>query len=528
MAAREIAATTTHPARVELTEATVTSNDRPTPAPVVEMRGISKAFDGVTVLRQVDFDVRTGEVHALAGGNGAGKSTLMKILQGVYTLDAGEIFVNGQPLRLRSIHDARDAGIGMVFQEFSLVPTLTVAQNIYLTSEPRGRGGLVDDREAVRRARKVFEDMDVDVDPRTRVASLGTAYWQLTEIAKALAQDAKVLIMDEPTASLAKHETEALFGLVDRLKARGISIIYISHRMDEVYRIADRITILRDGRHLFTAALSEVTPAQIVEGIVGEAIEHEMHYRERTATPDAPVLLEARHLNAGRRVRDVSFTVRKGEILGLAGLMGSGRTELARCLFGVDKMESGEVLLRGKPVDVSDPRAAIEAGIALIPEDRRAQGLVLDHSVNDNLLLPLLDRVRSGPWVNEGKAKRLATSLIERFSVKVANPTRPVRLLSGGNQQKVVIAKWLGTEPEVLVMDEPTAGVDIGTKHEILDMIRSLADAGKGVIVISSEYPELLAVSDRILVLRGGSIAGDLKRSDIPNEESLQLSVQGV
>jgi len=493
----------------------------------VQMRGISKSFDGVSVLKAVDFEVRRGEVHALAGGNGAGKSTLMKILQGVYSLDEGEISIDGRPVRLSSIQDARQAGVGMVFQEFSLVPTLTVAQNIYLASEPRGTAGLLNDRQASRQAREVFREMEVQVDPDATVGNLSTAYWQLTEIAKALAQDARVLIMDEPTASLAKHETDVLFDLVGRLKARGISVIYISHRMDEVYRIADRITILRDGRRLLTESLTDVTPTQIVEGIVGRQMET-LGYQERTVAGEPEPLLEAKGLNAGTRVRDVSFRLHAGEILGLAGLMGSGRTELARCLFGIDRLDTGEILVHGKRVNVANPSAAIAAGLALIPEDRRAQGLVLDHSVRDNLLLPLLDRMKRGLLLNDRTGKSMVRALIDRFAVKVANPARPVRLLSGGNQQKVVIAKWLGTEPDVLIMDEPTAGVDIGTKTEILGMIRSLADAGKGVIVISSEYPELLAVSDRILVLRDGGVADELSRRDIPDEESLQLAVQGV
>lgn len=495
---------------------------------VVEMRSISKGFNGVSVLKDVSFDVRQGEVHALAGGNGAGKSTLMKILQGVYQADAGEILIGGKPAAIKSIQDAKAAGIGMVFQEFSLVPSLTVAQNIFLGAEPLGQGGLIDDRAAVRRAKEVFGEMEVDVDPRAEVARLGTAYWQLTEIAKALAQNATVLIMDEPTASLARHESEALFELIDRLKQRGISIIYISHRMDEVYRLADRITILRDGRHLLTEPLTAVTPEQIVEGIVGKKIEGQLSYRTRQVAQDVEPLLEVRGLNAGLRVRDVSFTLRPGEIIGLAGLMGSGRTELARALFGIDKVDSGEVLLHGKKVSLASPQQAINAGVALIPEDRRAQGLVLEHSVQDNLLLPLLGQIQRGPLLDGARGKELSSSLIKRFAVKVAHPHRPVRLLSGGNQQKVVIAKWLGTDPDILILDEPTAGVDIGTKSEILDMIRELASAGKAVIVISSEYPELLAVSDRVLVLKDGSIIRDIPRSEIADEEYLQLAVQGV
>jgi ribose transport system ATP-binding protein len=498
-----------------------------TVVPAVEMRGISKAFDSNVVLTGVDFEVAPGEVHALAGGNGAGKSTLMKILQGVYTKDDGTIRINGREVTFSSIQDAKAAGIGMVFQEFSLVPSLTVAQNIFLTTEPLGRGIFIRDGEARDKAREVFRQLEVDVDPGARVGDLGTAYWQLTEIAKAMAQDARVLIMDEPSASLARHEAEQLFELVARLKARGISIIYISHRMEEVYRIADRITILRDGRNLLTKRLTDVTPEQIVEGIVGQQIEG-MAYQERDSSAEREVLLEARGLTAGSRVQNVSFTLHRGEIIGLAGLMGSGRTELARCLFGIDKLDSGEVRVRGERVDLSDPRQAIKAGLALIPEDRRAQGLVLDHSVRDNLLLPLLKKIERGLLLDDGAGKTLATSLIERFAVKVANPGRPVRLLSGGNQQKVVIAKWLGTDPDVLIMDEPTAGVDIGTKTEILTMIRNLAEEGKAVIVISSEYAEMLAVSDRVLILRDGTVQQELARKDIADEESLQHAVQGV
>jgi ribose transport system ATP-binding protein len=504
-----------------------------TDVPAVQMRGIHKSFDGVPVLKDVDFDVAPGEVHALAGGNGAGKSTLMKILQGVYSKDSGEIEVDGRAVDLTSTHDARAVGIGMVFQEFSLVPTLTVAQNIFLGVEPLA-SGLIRDKEAVARAREVFARMEVDVDPNAVVGRLGTAYWQLTEIAKALAQDARILIMDEPTASLAKHEADTLFALVGRLRARGISVIYISHRMDEVFRIADRITILRDGHRLLTERLSDLTPAQVVEGIVGQQMEGELEYRPRTARSGsadpatAVPVLELRGVTAGPRVQGVSFSVGPGEIVGLAGLMGSGRTELARALFGIDPITAGEVLIRGRAVSLANPRKAIAAGIAMIPEDRRAQGLVLDHSVRDNLLLPLLGRFRAGPLVDDRAARTTARELIQRFRIKVADDSRAVRRLSGGNQQKVVIAKWLGTDPAVLIMDEPTAGVDIGTKTEILETIRGLADEGMAVLVISSEYPELLAVSDRVVVLREGAVHRVLARADIPHEQSLQLSVQGA
>jgi ribose transport system ATP-binding protein len=496
--------------------------------PVVQLRDIRKSFDGVPVLLGVDFEVGRGEVHALVGGNGAGKSTLMKILQGVYTKDAGDVLISGTPVALTSVEDAKAAGIGMVFQEFSLVPSLTVAQNLYLASESRNRFGLINERDSRDRARRIFADLEVEVDVDAVVGDLSTAYWQLTEIAKALAQNAQVLILDEPTASLAKNEVDALFALIRRLCGRGISIIYISHRMDEIYRIADRITILRDGRSLFTRRLDEVTPAEIVEGIVGRPDDGALNYQQRESSADAEVLLEAVDLYSGPRVRGVSFQLRAGEILGIAGLMGSGRSELARCLFGIDRIDSGELRRRGRRIDVRNPREAQRAGIALIPEDRREQGLVLDHSVADNLLLPLLGMIRRGPFLDTKSGRRLSRSLIDKFAIKVRDADQPVRRLSGGNQQKVVIAKWIGSGPEVLIMDEPTAGVDIGTKSEIVSIIRHLADAGGAVIVISSEFPELLAVSDRVLVLRNGTVVDELTRAAIPDEEFLQLAVQGL
>ncbi|NIZ91234.1 sugar ABC transporter ATP-binding protein [Kineococcus rubinsiae] len=492
------------------------------------MSGIRKSFGGVPVLRGVDFDLARGEVHALAGGNGAGKSTLMKVLQGVHPADEGTIAVDGRRVEISSIHDARAAGIGMVFQEFSLVPSLTVAQNIFLGAEPLRRSRLIDDRAAVAAAGAVLEEMGVDVDPRAVVGDLSTAYRQLTEIAKALAQDARVLIMDEPTASLARQESEALFALIRRLAARGIAVVYISHRMEEVYRIADRITVLRDGTRLLTRPLSEITPEQIVEGIVGKALDGQPVHRQVDGAGLGAVLLQAHAVHAPPKVRDVSFTLHAGEVIGLAGLMGSGRSELARALFGIDEVTSGEISVRGRRADLSSPRKAIAAGLALIPEDRREQGLVLEHSVADNLLLPVLGELRRGPLLHARRARERSADLIRRFAVKVADPARPVSLLSGGNQQKVVLAKWMGTDPDVLILDEPTAGIDIGTKNEIVTMIRTLAAAGKGVIVISSEYPELLAVSDRVLIIRDGTIAGEYSREQIADEEFLELAVQGA
>jgi ribose transport system ATP-binding protein len=497
-------------------------------AAVLSARGISKSFGHVRVLDNVDFEVLQGEIHALVGGNGAGKSTLMKILIGAYSADEGTYEVQGREVSFDSVQAARQAGVGMVFQEFSLVPTLTVAQNVFLAREPRNRAGLLDDRQSERRTRELFRILDVEVDPRRRLDELPTSYWQLTEIAKALSQDARILIMDEPTAALAKTETDQLFALMRRLKEQGISIVYISHRMEEVFEVGDRVTILRDGRKVLTEASKALTISQVIDHIVGRKLEQAMAWKARETPPETDSLLEIRNLRSGK-LQGLDLEVRHGEIVGLAGLMGSGRSELARAIFGIDPIDSGEVVLRGRPVDVRGPRDAIDVGIALIPEDRRAQGLVLDHTLKQNFLLPLLKRLLIGlGFLDDRKGDRLARSFVERLAIRTPSIDHPVQLLSGGNQQKVVIAKWLATEPQLLLMDEPTAGVDIGTKGEIVTMIRDFADAGNSVIIISSELPELLAVSDRVVIMRDGRVERTLPRVEIRSEEDLHHAVQGV
>jgi ribose transport system ATP-binding protein len=494
----------------------------------VSMRGICKAFSGVRVLDNVDFELQRGEIHALVGGNGAGKSTLMKILVGVYRLDAGTFEVEGQQAQFSSSSDAREAGIGMVFQEFSLIPTLTVAQNVFLTRETRGRGGFINDRESERRTRDLFRTMDVDVDPRLPLDELPTVYWQLTEIAKALSQNARILIMDEPTAALAKNETAQLFALMRRLKEQGISIVYISHRMEEIFEICDRITILRDGRTVLTEDIAKLTMPQVIDQIVGRKVEQTMEWKEHAIAETGQVLLQVRALSAGDKLRGINLEVREGEVVGLAGLMGSGRSELARAIFGIDPIDSGEIFVRGRRVKIRRPEDAIAAGIALIPEDRRLQGVALDHSVRENFLLPILGRLSYGGLVDDRKGDRLAELFVGKLSIRLRSIRQTTRLLSGGNQQKVVIAKWLGVEPLILIMDEPTAGVDVGTKGEIVTMIREFAKAGNAVIIISSELPELLAVSDRVLILRDGTIEREIPRGDIHAEEELHHAVQAA
>jgi ribose transport system ATP-binding protein len=494
----------------------------------VELKGIVKSFGGNAVLHGVDFELRKGEVHALMGGNGAGKSTLMKILEGVHAPDAGEVKVSGEPVEIRSPQEAQENGIAMIFQEFSLIPTLSVAQNIFLNSEPRGKGGLLDDRESRRRTCELFAEMGEDIDPDAIVGNLSTGYWQLTEIAKALSREAQILIMDEPTSSLSKTESEALFALIKKLQASGISIVYISHRMEEVFQIADRVTVLRNGQNVITDDVANLTLDEVIDHIVGQKMEAAFEWQEREVERTETPLLEVKELSAAGRFRDVSFRLYPGEILGLAGLMGSGRTEIARALFGIDKVDSGEILVRGRRVSIRGVQDAMDAGISLIPEDRRLQGLVLDHSVKDNLLLPLLRRLQRGGVMDDRRGEQMVRSLVERLRVKVNSIFEPIWFLSGGNQQKVVIAKWLAAEPDVLVMDEPTAGVDIAAKSEILDIVRNLANSGKGVILISSELVELLAVSDRILVLQEGTVKQVLDRREVGSEEELHHAVQTV
>lgn len=492
----------------------------------VQMEGISKSFNRVPVLRGVDFALQVGEVHALVGGNGAGKSTLMKILQGVYTPDAGRILINGKPVQILKVQDAQALGIGMVFQEFSLIPSLTVAQNIFLTHEPRHAGGLINDAEAERQARALFSELSVDINPRATMETLSTGYWQMIEIAKALSRNARVLIMDEPTASLTVSETRVLFDLIRTFKSKGISIIYISHRMEEIFQVADRVTVLRDGQRIVTNTTSETTINQVIEHIVGRKMEHAFAWQERKVDRSRTPLLEVKSLKSGSRVQDISFQLHAGEILGLAGLMGSGRTELARALFGIDPIKSGQVLVKGAPIMIRSPQDALKSGICLIPEDRRAQGLVLDHTLKDNMLLPLLRSLQHNGLIDDEAGNRLVQSYVNSLSIKTDSISKVMRFLSGGNQQKVVIAKWLAYKPEVLLMDEPTAGVDIGAKTEILDIIRKLADEGKGVVVISSEYTELLAVADRVLIIRNGVVKQEYDRQEIPTEEILHHAVQ--
>jgi ribose transport system ATP-binding protein len=479
----------------------------------VAMTGIAKAFGGVVALEEVDFSVQKGEIHALLGGNGAGKSTVLKMLSGVHKPDRGEIRINGVKLEEHTPEAARRLGIAMIFQEMSLIPSLTVAQNIFLTREPKAGLGLLDDATALKKARALLREIGVDLDPRRRVENLSSGQRQLTEIAKALSQQASVLIMDEPTSTLSAAEIDHLFQFLDKLKRSHASIIYVSHRMEEIRRISDRVTVLRNGRNVMTKAVAETTLDEIVEEIVGKKIgAFERVVRE--TTPGAEVV-RCTNLTANPTPVEANLTIRGGEIVGIAGLMGSGRTSLAKTIFGLRPIAAGEIRLKNRPVKITSPPDAMEAHIAMIPEDRLTQGLVLEHSVADNMTLPVIDKMSRLGFVQKSKEKAVVADYIKRLRVKTASPQKPVRTLSGGNAQKVVVAKWLVTDPFLLILDEPTAGVDIGSKTEIVEIIRNFADRGRAVLVISSEPAELLALSDRILVMASGRIVREISSEEI-------------
>lgn len=504
----------------------------------VRMMDVSKHFGGVRALDGVHLDVRPGEVHALLGENGAGKSTILKILRGVQPPTSGTVEINGVPLTAFTPEAARAAGVAMSFQEMSLVPTLTVAQNIFLTREVKGAAGLINDRAAVEQARMLFATLGVAVDPNAKVADIPAGHKQLTEIVKATSQPCKVLVLDEPTTALSQNEVERLFDYVRQLRGRGVAVVYVSHRMDEIFRIADRATVLRDGRHIITAPLSEFTLESMIAHIIGRRSRGFSDVTRETAKL-GEALLETIDLSGAGKPSGVNLTLRRGEVVGVAGLLGSGRSSLARVLCGIQPATGGEIRIKGKPVRVASPRDAIGHGIALVPEDRARQGFVAFHSVADNLALPNLGALSVWSWVSRSKAATQADGSIRRLRIKTDSRDAAVRTLSGGNAQKVVIAKWLATEPDVLVLDEPTAGIDIGSKSEIITLIRDLARSGKAILVLSSELQELLAACDRILVMSDGRIVRDIARHHLDDpgavdeigglqhaEQKLQKAVQ--
>ncbi|MEZ2350252.1 sugar ABC transporter ATP-binding protein [Caballeronia sp. RCC_10] len=494
--------------------------------PLISVSKLSKSFPGVRALHEVQFELMPGEVHALMGENGAGKSTLMKILAGVYSRDSGEMFVDGKPVEFTSPREAQALGIGIIHQELHLMNHLTVAQNIFIGREPRKLMGLLLDEDKLNRAaHDILARMHVNLDPRTVVDTLTVASQQMVEIAKALSFDSRVLIMDEPTSALNDAEIAELFRIIRQLKERGVGIVYISHKMDELEQISDRVTVLRDGEYVATVGTRETSVETIIGMMVGRTLTDLTSFLGGSEQGD--VALDVRHLNAGPLVRDVSFTLRKGEILGFAGLMGAGRTEVARAVFGADPIESGEIYVKGAKASIRRPSDAVTRGIGYLSEDRKRFGLATGMDVESNIVMSDLGKfLWAGMFLRRGRIRKSASHFIKLLAIRTPSPTQPVRLLSGGNQQKIVIAKWLERDCDVLFFDEPTRGIDVGAKSEIYRLLRSLAGQGKAIVMISSELPEILRMSDRIVVMCEGRITGELSASEATQERIMQLATR--
>ncbi|GAB4568475.1 MAG: sugar ABC transporter ATP-binding protein [Anaerolineae bacterium] len=498
---------------------------------LLRMENVSKAFPGVQALDRVNLDVRVGEILGLIGENGAGKSTLMKILSGVYPMDEGRIYLRGQPVEIHNPHHAQQLGISIIYQEFNLMPNLTVMENIFIGREPGSRV-FVDWRRLREQAQDLLDRLGVSLSPQAVVRDLSVAEQQMVEIAKALSMKVQVLIMDEPTSALSDTEVQALFDIMRDLRQDGISIIFISHRLEEVLSVCDRVTVLRDGRNVGTLDAAEATEDMLIQLMVGRSLEE---FFDRSAqlvdtaaaeSSQREVVLEVRGLTRRGTKRDpsaivledVSFELHRGEILGLAGLVGAGRTEVARLIFGADERDAGEIYVEGRPVDIRSPLDAIRHGIGFVPEDRKEQGLILNMAVRENVTLPSLERLSRRGFVAQAEEERLVREYVDRLQIRTPSLEQKVKNLSGGNQQKVVIAKWLLLRPKILIMDEPTRGIDVGAKAEIYALMHQLAREGVGIIMISSELPELLAMSDRIVCMAEGRVTGVLDRAEATPE----------
>lgn len=487
----------------------------------LELRGIHKNFGGLRALQGVSFDVQPGEVHALVGENGAGKSTLIKILAGVHQPDTGQIALNGQPVTFPHPHDASMHGIGVIHQELTQYPDLSVLENLFINAQDlRGPLRSIDWKALRRRAAQAFGRLGVQLDLDQPVSELSTAQGQLIEIARALTRDVRYLIMDEPTASLTERDTQQLYRVVERLRADGVGVIYISHRLEEIFVIADRVTVLRDGETVGTSPVTAMTRDRLVTLMVGRELSD--LYPELSAAGGDP-LLEVRNLTRHGTFSDISFSVHSGEILGLAGLVGAGRTEVARCIFGIDRADGGSVLLQGRPVPAS-PWGAIAAGIGYVSEDRKGEGLVLPLSIASNIGLPILRQLQSRGLLSAKRERQLAASFHKELQIRAPGVTTVVQDLSGGNQQKVSLAKWLATKPRLLILDEPTRGVDVGAKAQVHQLMAELCAQGIGILMISSDLPEVLGMSHRIIVMADGRLQGELQRGAFSQEAVMNLA----
>jgi ribose transport system ATP-binding protein len=491
------------------------------------MQRIDKRFTGVHALRQVDFDLEEGEIHSLVGENGAGKSTLMKVLIGINPKDSGEIHYLGRQFNPRDPKHALEMGIGIIYQELNMMDQLTVAQNIFIGREStRLHGILLDKREQNRRAEELFKRLKMNIDPSELLGRLTVGKQQMVEIAKAVSHSLRILILDEPTAALTDTEIDELFAIMRDLAARGVGMVHISHRLDEIHRIADRVTVLRDGERVDTKPTSEVTKQQIINMMVGRVIYEQPKSRSSVA-PGAPVVLRVNRLNAGRLVRDVSFDLREGEILGIAGLMGSGRTETARAIFGADEIQSGTIEIRGRRVSIRSPRHAVANGIGYLSEDRKRFGLAVNLSVRDNLVMATYDRFQRGLFIQARKVRQVTEDYVRKLNIQTPSLDQLLLNLSGGNQQKVIIAKWLIRRCDILIFDEPTRGIDVGAKSEIYTLMNELTREGKSIIMISSELPEILRMSDRIVVMSEGRLTGELPIEKANQEAIMHYATMG-
>jgi ribose transport system ATP-binding protein len=494
---------------------------------ILRASDIEKRYGGIVALRGVDLDIRAGEVHALMGENGAGKSTLAKIIAGVQTADAGTIEWTGKPVSFRTTQEARAAGIAIVLQELNLIPDLSVAENIFLTHPDSYAGGLfLRRREINRRAFELFARLGWEhpVDPARKVSELSVAEQQMVEILRALSWEAQLYILDEPTATLSSHEVDVLFGMIRRLKQQGVSFLLVTHRLEEVFVLSDRITVYRDGANSGAFQTDKTTEQELIRAMVGRDLGDFFGVRTRS-DPGEPILTVT-NLCRGQRLRNCSITVRRGEVVGIAGLVGAGRTELIRAIFGADKADRGEVQLRGRAGLIGNPSQAIHESTAMVPEDRKAHGLLIDLPISHNVAMVGLT-TGHGFWLHKRAEHDLMEQMTEHLQIKVADPQKPAGSLSGGNQQKIVLAKWLAIDPDLLILDEPTRGIDVGTKYEIYKLIDGLVAQGKAVLLVSSELPEVLALSDRIVVMREGELVGELTHDEADESSILALAAQG-
>ena len=491
---------------------------------ILSMKGITKSFSGVAALKNAALDLKAGEVVALMGENGAGKSTLMKILTGIYSKDSGEIQYMGQEVCFKGPAESEEAGISIVHQELNMMNDLTVAQNLFIGREEMN-GFLIDDKKMNEKARELFKVLKIDINPAEKIGNLTVGKQQMVEIAKAISSKAKVIIFDEPTAALTDSEIEELFKVIRDLKKQGTGMVYISHRMDEINVISDRVIVMRDGEYVGTLITKECCKDDIIKLMVGRAIFGEPKTASNVAK-DAPVVLKCENLNRGKAVKDVSFELRKGEILGFSGLMGAGRTEVARLIFGADKKDSGKIFINGKEVAINTPQDAVAHGIGYLSEDRKRYGLIVDKSVEENTVISSLNDFVKRFFIDKAKSKEVSQKYVESLKTKTPSISQLVKKLSGGNQQKVVIAKWLVRNSDILIFDEPTRGIDVGAKSEIYALMEKLAKEGKSIIMISSELPEVLRMSDRVIVMCEGRITGILDIAEANQEVIMQSATK--